>query len=60
MFEKSYLSSDPILKGTQRFEITDDNHINLVHRGGLIGVLMFDYDKGDDLKYPVVEIMSKE
>ena len=57
---KHFLSSKPALKGTQRFEITDDNYINLVDRGGLMGVPMFDYDKGDDLKYPVIEITSKE
>ena len=55
---KHILSSNPVLKGTQRFEITDDNYINLVDQGGLMGVLMFDYDKGDDLKYPVIKITS--
>ena len=25
-----------------------------------MGVPMFDYDKGDDIKYPVIEITSKE
>ena len=45
---KHVLSSDPVLKGTQCFEIIDDNYINLVDQGGLMGVPMFDYDKVDD------------
>ena len=54
------LSLNPILKGTQRFDITDENHIDLFDQGGLMGVLMFDYDVRDDLKYPIVKITSKE
>ena len=54
------LSSNPVLKGTQSFDINDENHFNLIDQGGLIGIPMFVYDDNDDHKYPIVKITSKE
>ena len=53
-------SSEPLLYGKQRFEVTTDDHIPLENLGAIMAFEILPYNDGDDRKYPIIEINSKE
>ena len=53
------LCSDPLMHGKQRFELNEGSTIQLVNRGGIMGLPIFPFADGDETKYPIVEITSK-
>ena len=54
------LSSDPLILGKQRFELGSDQHIDLINRGGIMGLPLFPYIEGDDKLYEKIVITSDE
>jgi hypothetical protein len=50
---------DPHLMGKQRLDISAEIHIPMEDREAIMGIPIFQYEEGDDTRYPIHEITSK-